>query len=234
MLVPEFRYSLGIFLADLRSLVFNSQTEAGKHLGLDRTLINKYENDKQLPEVGYLLYLGLLVGTAYQSETDVDDRLILLVREINRVVKSYYLFQPVITWESLTAAAEFYFHEKVKPRTTKQRAIPQSDWGMAPNVQMSYGRSSERSQLASWVQNDQVRMIIVLGMGGMGKTNLITQVGNDISANHPIFWRTLKPPSGQKLANRLLAVADTTKSQTDHPPNNRVGRPTKPFTQFPA
>ena len=219
MLVPEFRYSLGIFLADLRSLVFNSQTEAGKHLGLDRTLINKYENDKQLPEVGYLLYLGLLVGTAYQSETDVDDRLILLVREINRVVKSYYLFQPVISWESLTAAAEFYFHEKVKPRTTKQRAIPQSDWGMAPNVQMSYGRSSERSQLASWVQNDQVRMIIVLGMGGMGKTNLITQVGNDISANHPIFWRTLKNrlPAKNWLTDCLQWLIQQNPKQTIRP-----------------
>lgn len=221
MLVPEFRYSLGIFLADLRSLVFNSQTEAGKHFGLDRTLINKYENDKQMPEVGYVLYLGLLVGQAYQREADeanVEDRLILLLKEINRAVKSYYLTQPLTTWEALIAAGQFYFNQKVKPRTTKQKVIPQCDWGMAPDVHMNHGRSHERSRLVTWAHDEQVRMIIVLGMGGIGKTNLITQVGKDLSANHPVFWRTLKNhlPAKNWLTDCLQWLIQQNSKQTIH------------------
>lgn len=53
----------------------------------------------------------------------------------------------------------------------------------APIVETFFGREPELEQLRQWVVGDQARLVIVLGMGGQGKTALAAHFVNTLSTN---------------------------------------------------
>jgi len=85
------------------------------------------------------------------------------------------------------------------------------DWGEAPANTYFYGRQAESEQLKRWLLGEPppaarlpARLIVVLGMGGMGKTTLVTNVARALANEYAfVFWRSLlnAPP----LAELLLA-----------------------------
>ena len=48
------------------------------------------------------------------------------------------------------------------------------DWGDALDVPSFYGREEELATLEQWVVQERCRVVSVLGMGGMGKSALVT------------------------------------------------------------
>ncbi|MBD2027883.1 AAA family ATPase [Leptolyngbya sp. FACHB-711] len=90
--------------------------------------------------------------------------------------------------------------------------ISQQDWGEAIDVSVFYGREKERSTLQEWIVNYRCRMVLLLGMGGIGKTSLAVKVAQELvgsegakdtspdsptsSSPHPPFefviWRSLR------------------------------------------
>jgi WD40 repeat protein len=71
------------------------------------------------------------------------------------------------------------------------------DWGEAPDVSVFYGRVAELTKLATWVEEDRCKLVVLLGLGGIGKTALVTKLTQQL---HPHFqkivWRSLRhaPP----------------------------------------
>src|SRR6266700_2177856 len=51
---------------------------------------------------------------------------------------------------------------------------PRVDWGEALDVPSFYGREGELTTLAQWVVQGRCRVVSVLGMGGIGKSALVT------------------------------------------------------------
>ena len=80
------------------------------------------------------------------------------------------------------------------------------DWGEAPTSAYFYGRHAELSQLQQWLLLEQRRLVIVLGMGGMGKTTLVARAAKLVSDQFEIvFWRSLlnAPPLTELLRESL-------------------------------
>ena len=50
---------------------------------------------------------------------------------------------------------------------------PYGDYSLVPDVSVFYGRTAELATLNQWIQVNRCQLIMVLGMGGMGKTSLI-------------------------------------------------------------
>jgi WD40 repeat protein/tRNA A-37 threonylcarbamoyl transferase component Bud32 len=85
------------------------------------------------------------------------------------------------------------------------------DWGEAPDVSVFYGRQAETAQLTQWLVDDDCRLVGVLGMGGIGKTALVTRLADQIQDQFAyLIWRSLRnaPPVDEILADWILFLSD--------------------------
>ena len=76
-------------------------------------------------------------------------------------------------------------------------ANPRRDWGDAPDVAVFFGRSGELATLQEWILRDKCRLVVLLGIGGIGKTALSVLVGKEIQHEFDYaIWRSLRnaPP----------------------------------------
>ncbi|MEM9217842.1 MAG: NB-ARC domain-containing protein [Cyanobacteria bacterium P01_F01_bin.150] len=97
------------------------------------------------------------------------------------------------------------------PESDPPFTTPQIDWGEAVDVPIFYGRTAERTTLASWILEDQCRLVALLGMGGMGKTALSVKLSEEIQSKFDYFiWRSLReaPPVEKILADLLKFVSN--------------------------
>ena len=74
---------------------------------------------------------------------------------------------------------------------------PDGDYNLAPKVSVFYGRTAELVTLNQWIQVNRCQLIMVLGMGGMGKTSLIAKLmaGFTNSEFKYVIWRFLRSAS---------------------------------------
>jgi WD40 repeat protein len=66
------------------------------------------------------------------------------------------------------------------------------DWGDAPDVPIFFGRTHELEQLQQWIIGDSCRVVAILGMGGIGKTNLSLKLAQGVQDQFQfVVWRSL-------------------------------------------
>ncbi|MFN8491605.1 MAG: BTAD domain-containing putative transcriptional regulator [Caldilineaceae bacterium] len=82
------------------------------------------------------------------------------------------------------------------------------DWGDAPDIGVFYGRDQELQELRRWLIDQRCRLLVVLGMGGMGKTTLTAQLARQ-NVEHFAFvlWHSLlNAPTLRELLESWLRV----------------------------
>ncbi|MBW4676749.1 MAG: NACHT domain-containing protein [Desmonostoc geniculatum HA4340-LM1] len=83
------------------------------------------------------------------------------------------------------------------------------DWGEAPDVPVFYGRTDELTTLEEWIITDKCKLVVLLGMGGIGKTSLSRKLVDKLieSSNEfqCIIWRSLResPPIEKILTDSI-------------------------------
>lgn len=81
------------------------------------------------------------------------------------------------------------------------------DWGEAVDVSVFYGRDFELEILKKWVISDRCRLVLLLGMGGIGKTSLSVKLGQLLEEQFEfLIWRSLR--NGQFLEELLIEIID--------------------------
>lgn len=82
------------------------------------------------------------------------------------------------------------------------------DWGEAPDVAIFYGREQELARLAEWVNIDRTRLVAILGMGGIGKTSLVTKLVLQLQPEFEVIvWRSLRnAPPLEHLLPELIHI----------------------------
>ncbi len=81
------------------------------------------------------------------------------------------------------------------------------DWGEAVDVSVFYGRDWELELLKKWVISDQCRLVLLLGMGGIGKTSLAVKLGQLVEDKFEfLIWRSLR--HGHFLEEILMDIID--------------------------
>jgi NB-ARC domain len=99
-------------------------------------------------------------------------------------------------------------------QTPARPALPQIhvDWGEAPDVSQLCGRAVQLTKLEQWVMQERCRMVAIVGMGGVGKTILATQLAQqlvDTEQFEVVVWRSLRqaPPLQELLTDLMSAIA---------------------------
>ncbi len=90
------------------------------------------------------------------------------------------------------------------------------DWGEAPDIAMFYGREEELVRLEEWIApetGEQKRLIGILGMGGIGKTSLVTKLLHRVlesssgKAFDYVIWRSLRnAPTREMIVEQWIGL----------------------------
>jgi WD40 repeat protein/transcriptional regulator with XRE-family HTH domain len=85
------------------------------------------------------------------------------------------------------------------------------DWGEAPDVSTFYGRYDDLVTLTHWLADEKCRLIVLLGMGGIGKTALATKLARQSADKFKyVLWRSLRnaPPLRELLTECIQFLSD--------------------------
>ncbi len=84
------------------------------------------------------------------------------------------------------------------------------DWGEAVDISNFYNRETELATLQQQIIHDRDRLILLLGMGGIGKTSLAAKLAHTVQSDFEyVIWRSLHdaPPLETLLADLVLFLS---------------------------
>jgi WD40 repeat protein/DNA-binding SARP family transcriptional activator len=224
---PEFEHWVYIERERLRELAIT-----GLH-----TLANHYRTHHQYTEglaTSYkLLKLDPWRETAHQQQmfffactgqyraalAQYDRCREMLVKEFNTqpTVETTALYEQIL---AAIHSGQFLDHQPLRPSNITQRwqsgGNTQCDWGEAMDVSRFYSREVELEILQQQVVHD--RFILLLGLGGIGKTALVTKLAQTVQSEFDcVIWRSLRnaPPLETLLADLVSFLSAQQDSQAD-------------------
>ena len=106
--------------------------------------------------------------------------------------------------------------EKPSIQNPKSKIQNRIDWGEAIDVSLFYGREEELITLEQWIVRDNCRLILLLGMGGIGKTFLSVKLAEQFQTQFQyVFWRSLSnaPPLEEIVAEAIQFLSNSQESE---------------------
>lgn len=130
----------------------------------------------------------------------------------------YYVQKLVDLFGKSTEELGLLADEKEHAGKNQQAFSRLEDWGEAPQIISFYGREQELAELKQWVLTDCCQLILILGLGGIGKTTLITALAQQIRGEFRyIFWCSLRhAPTPRDILEKCILVL-TNQQRTDLP-----------------
>ena len=106
--------------------------------------------------------------------------------------------------------------EEIVDRRDPHASESKQDWDEEIDVSCFYGREEELGQLEQWILGDRCRLIILSGMGGIGKTSLSVKLGENLQEQFQyVLRRSLRhePPIGDLLTEIHTFLCTETEPQ---------------------
>ncbi|MGB3510931.1 MAG: NB-ARC domain-containing protein [Microcoleaceae cyanobacterium] len=113
-----------------------------------------------------------------------------------------------LDWEKIADLGDNILPVSIDNKSQKilTQPNPNIDWGEAIDVSIFFGRTNEISTLEQWILNEDCRVVVLLGMGGIGKTAISVKLAKQIQDEFDyIIWRSLRnaPPLNDILVDLI-------------------------------
>ncbi|WP_044499843.1 NB-ARC domain-containing protein [Nostoc sp. PCC 7107] len=88
----------------------------------------------------------------------------------------------------------------------KMQSTSIQDWGEAIDVSIFQGRTTEIAKTQQWILQEGCRLLLLLGMGGIGKTAFSVKLAQEIQEQFDyVIWRSLRlSPSPEQIIEQLI------------------------------
>jgi transcriptional regulator with XRE-family HTH domain len=129
---------------------------------------------------------------------ELSERMSLSLNTIAKVLgRSEPIDKQSLQWAFRAFGLELSKNDYTRPMASveAENAIaqpPQPDWGSSIDTSSFCGRSEELVCLKQWVLEEQCRLILLLGIGGIGKSTLAAKLVQQIQSQFDVVvWRSL-------------------------------------------
>ncbi len=146
----------------------------------------------------------------FNCETGVDRR------TLSRCFQAFNLsLEPNDYYQPAFMVQKFKEKEAASEQNNQETKQNRQDWNKAPDTSIFFGRAAELATLKQWIESDRCRLLLLLGIGGIGKTCLATKLAKLIKDEFDlVIWRSLRnaPPIKDVLADliQFLSQEQTT------------------------
>ncbi|MBR8840959.1 MAG: NB-ARC domain-containing protein [Stigonema ocellatum SAG 48.90 = DSM 106950] len=88
------------------------------------------------------------------------------------------------------------------------KSSQRKDWGEAVDVSLFHGRKTELAQVQGWIVEEHCRLVVILGMGGIGKTAFSIKLAEQIKDKFEyVIWRSLRlAPPLEVILSQLIPI----------------------------
>ncbi|MDF0552518.1 NB-ARC domain-containing protein [Kamptonema sp. UHCC 0994] len=170
------------------------------------------------------LSLSGISTTEIASQLDISED---LVRK--RLSRIYIKFQiegrGPVKFAKLQQLLHNLYQTHLGSTTNNSPILNRIDWSEVIDVSIFYGRSEELAQLEQWIVRDSSRLIAVVGLGGIGKTALLTKLTQQIQPYFDcVIGRSLHnaPPLENLLADLLKSLSHPQEPELSEKADERI------------
>src|SRR6266516_5102285 len=207
-------YAFGQAMLSLRTVLGLTQAGLAEHLGISRRAVEEWEAGSSYPKADHLKEV---IALGVQQHAFAAGREAEEIRAFWQAARQKVLLDE--TWLATLLSQQRPPLALVEPLPVEQssgtdhRNAPAGggsrvDWGDALDVPSFYGREQELAQLSQWVLQERCRVVSVLGLGGIGKSALVTSAMHQLAEHFQVVLvRSLRDaPSCEEVLEACLQV----------------------------
>ncbi|MDQ6661441.1 MAG: NB-ARC domain-containing protein, partial [Chloroflexota bacterium] len=205
----------GLLALTLREKAGLTQTEVAHAVGVSERTIRHWEGGTAYPDAANLkrlIEMHLRHGAFIQGHKR-DEAKAFWEQATESASRRKTIFDEV--WFAILLKQQLHTSSQLDEYTPAPVLSPfllrQADWGEAIDVASFYGREQELAELEQWVLKDRCRVVILLGMGGIGKTTLSVKLAQQVTPHFEfVFWRSLRnaPPLREIVADCIQTLSE--------------------------
>ena len=168
------------FVTRLSACCFRTQREAGKHFGIDRSRISRFDSAKARPPLGYIAELARQIAIRAEDQNGAEQ---ILLAEVNKAIHHHYNGMRLADWSALSQLAEEYLarHPRSAKNQAKARRLLLHGRISVPSHSQLIGVESHIKALVHQLTKPGPPWIIAIeGLGGIGKTSLAARVSQEL------------------------------------------------------
>jgi WD40 repeat protein/transcriptional regulator with XRE-family HTH domain len=212
----ELDTAFGQTMLTLRIAMGLTQAGLAEHLGISRKAVGRWEAGSDYPTAEHLkALLALAVEHQAFAAGREEEEIRAFWKAARQKVRLDEPWLSTLLSQQPPPGRLLVLHPVEQARGPEPLLAPAAggprvDWGEALAVPTFYGREPELAALCQWVLEERSRVVSVLGMGGIGKSALVTRVMYQLADHFQVvIFRSLRdaPSCEAWLADCLQVLA---------------------------